>query len=237
MRRLLPEPATDTDPWTAYADPPPLRIGMVTSADGSVTDAEGWTNGIGGDADFRVFRVLRALSDAILVGAATARTGRLGPARLRADLRERRGAPPAPIVVFTRTLDLDWTLPLFTAAETQTLVVTSRRAARPGVPATVIEAGDDDVDLALACRLLREEHGLDRLLCEGGPGLATALINADLADELCLNIAPTLHGTAHHTRMLGALTRERPLTTSALYVDEDVLFVRYRLGCSRASHA
>jgi hypothetical protein len=38
---------------------------------------ESWTLGLGGAADLRVFRVLRALSDAILLGAATIRT-RLG---------------------------------------------------------------------------------------------------------------------------------------------------------------
>ncbi|TDD74504.1 deaminase, partial [Actinomadura darangshiensis] len=92
MRRLLPEPAAaGVDPYDAYGNPPGLRLGMVMSVDGSVTDAEGWTDGLGGAADFRVFRTLRALADAILVGAGTVRTGRLGPARLRRDLRARRG--------------------------------------------------------------------------------------------------------------------------------------------------
>ncbi|MGH3387462.1 MAG: dihydrofolate reductase family protein, partial [Actinomadura sp.] len=155
MRRLLPEPAADVDPYEAYGDVtrPWLRIGMVMSADGSVTDEEGWTDGLGGAADFRVFRTLRALADAILVGAGTVRTGRLGPARLRPDLRERRGRPPAPIVVISRSPALDWSLPLFTSAETPTLVVTSaagRAAGRVPDSVPVLIAGDEDVDLALA---------------------------------------------------------------------------------------
>ncbi|MGP4023376.1 dihydrofolate reductase family protein [Actinomadura sp. 3N407] len=231
MRRLLPEPAAGgIDPFDAYADAPALRLGMVMSVDGSVTDAEGWTDTLGGDADFRVFRTLRALADAILVGAATVRTGRLGPARLRTDLRARRGGPPAPIVVVSRSLDLDWTLPLFTEAETPTIVVTSRNV-RNKVPShiQVVDAGEDDVDLPAAIRTLREDLGYERLLCEGGPALATALIRASLVDELCLNIAPTLLGGPCHTRLLDGLQAEVPLDPTALHLDEGVLFVRYRL--------
>ncbi|GAA0558841.1 dihydrofolate reductase family protein [Actinomadura livida] len=231
MRRLLPEPAADgIDPYDAYADAPGLRVGMVMSADGSATDADGWTDALGGDADFRVFRTLRALADAILVGAATVRTGRLGPARLRKDLRARRGGPPAPIVVVSRSLELDWALPLFTEAETPTIVVTSR-SAREKVPdhIQVVDAGEDEVDLPEAVKTLREDLGYDRLLCEGGPALAAALIRASLVDELCLNIAPALLGDTRHTRLLGGLDTEAALDLAALYLDEGVLFTRYRL--------
>ncbi|TDC62398.1 deaminase [Actinomadura sp. GC306] len=231
MRRLLPGPPADgIDPYDAYADAPGLRLGMVMSADGSATDADGWTDALGGDADFRVFRTLRALAGAILVGAATVRTGRLGPARLRKDLRARRGGPPAPIVVVSRSLNLDWTLPLFTEAETPTIVMTSR-SARKGVPdhIQVVEAGEDEVDLSEGVRTLREDLGYERLLCEGGPALASALIRASLVGELCLNIAPTLLGSVRHTRLLGGLDTEVTLDPAALYLDEGVLFIRYRL--------
>ncbi len=234
MRRLLPEPAAGADPFAdpydAYGDQPGLRLGMVMSVDGSVTDAEGWTDRLGGEADFRVFRTLRALTDAILVGAGTVRTGRLGPARLRGDLRARRGRPPAPTVVVSRSLDLDWTLPLFTEAETPTIVVTSR-SGRRRAPAhvQVVAEGGDDVDLPAAVRALHDDLGYEHLLCEGGPALATALIRASLVDELCLSIAPTLLGGPRHTRLLGALDAEVPLRPTALYLDEGVLFARYRL--------
>ena len=238
MRRLLPGPAgDDIDPFDAYRAVPPrwLRLGMVMSADGSATDAEGWTDGLGGAADFRVFRILRALADGILVGAATVRTGKMGPARLRPELRERRGRPPAPIIVVSRSLELDWSLPLFTAAETPTLVVTSAAAAiRPGagVPDAVrprlVIAGAEDVDVDAAVRELRG-RGMGRLLCEGGPALAASLAEAGLVDELCLNVAPTLVGGRHHTALLGELAGPVALEPAAVYLDEGVLFLRYRL--------
>ena len=224
MRRLLPGPVAEVDPYDAYADAPGLRLGMVMSADGSVTDEEGWTDGLGGEADFRVFRTLRALADAILIGASTVRTGRVGPARLRPDLRQRRGGGPAPIVVFSRRLDLDWSLPLFTSAETPTVVVTPQPSA-PQVPGTVqvVNAGS----LPIAIDTLREYLGFDRLLCEGGPDLATSLIREGLVDEICLNLAPTLLGSPRHTRLINDLKARVDLDLTAVYEDESVLFLRY----------
>jgi riboflavin biosynthesis pyrimidine reductase len=240
MRRLLPEPPAEVDAFDAYGDVPGpwLRVGMVASADGSVTDEESWTLRLGGVADFRVFRALRALSDAILVGAGTIRTGRVGPHRMKSDLRARRavsGKPaPAPIVVFSRSLDLDWGLQLFSDAESPTLVVTSAAALRGAevpdeVRPHVLVAGDVDVNLAGALRQLRTRFGLEHLLCEGGPALTTALIGAGLVDELCLNIAPTLIGNRHHTRMVEALAERAEMALTDVYHDDGVLFLRYRL--------
>jgi len=227
MRRLLPEPACDLDPYEAYARPGEwLRVGMVMSADGSVTDEEGWTDGLGGDADFRVFRTLRALADGILVGAATVRTGRIGPARLRTDLRERRGRGPAPIIVVSRSLELDWSLPLFTRAETPTIVVTTPAGRKTGSPPGEVVVADD---LREALRRLRESYGLAHLLCEGGPALTTSLLREGLVDELCLNLAPALIGGPHHTRLLGDLPNRTELALAEVYLDEGLLFLRYRV--------
>ena len=224
------------DPYREYADVPAqwLRIGMVISADGSVTDEEGWTDGLGGDADFRVFRTLRALADGILVGAGTVRTGRLGPARLSAELRAKRGRPPAPIVVVSRSLDLDWNLPLFgPGAESPTIVVSAADALKAAeLPETVrtVAAGGAELDLAAGMAELRQRFGLGHLLCEGGPALTTSVLAAGLADELCLNVAPTLVGDPSHTRLLGALPGRIGLSPSAIYVDDGVLFLRYRIS-------
>lgn len=237
MRRLLPGPPTPVDPLEAYADTPPdwLRIGMVMSLDGSVTDEQGWTDGLGGEPDLRVFRTLRALADAILVGAATVRSGRVGPHRPDRRLRAHRadaGKPPtAPIVVVTESMRLDWSHRLFTEAASATIVVTCAAAAAipPPAPVRLLVAGDDRVDLTTTVRRLRDEYGLRHLLCEGGPTLATGLLAAGLVDELCLTIAPTLIGARHHTPPFGDLPDRRETRLSALYEDEGAVFVRHRL--------
>ncbi|MPZ26995.1 MAG: deaminase [Micromonosporaceae bacterium] len=238
MRRLLPGPPVELDPFDAYQDQPDrwLRVGMALSVDGSVTDRQGWTDGLGGEADRRVFRALRAVSDGILVGATTIRTGRVGPHRLPEELRARRAAigkpAPAPVIVVTRSLRLDWSHRLFTEAASPTIVITCADAMPgwpPGTAAHPLVAGGTEVDLPEAVRRLRTEHGLGQLLCEGGPVLATAMTAAGLVDELCLTIAPALIGAGHHTRPFGHLDRRPDLTLTALYESDGVIFSRYRL--------
>ena len=40
-------------------------------------------------------------------------------------------------------------------------------------------------------------------------------------------LAPALVGSAHHTRLLGELPARVELRPSAIYVEEDVIFLRY----------
>ena len=75
---------------------------MVATVDGSVTDVVGRSGGISGDVDRRVFRVLRDLADAVVVGARTAEVEGY-----------RRAA--VPVVLLTRSLALDLTSPLLSS--------------------------------------------------------------------------------------------------------------------------
>ncbi|MYX24077.1 dihydrofolate reductase family protein, partial [Streptomyces sp. SID8380] len=133
MRRLFPvtDPApnaTDADrEWPlaelaalyAYPEPLPeagvLRANMVTTLDGAAFH-DGRSQGISGPGDMRVFGVLRALADVVVVGAGTARGERYRPAKAReafAAARAERGqAPAAAIAVVSASLDLDFSLPL-----------------------------------------------------------------------------------------------------------------------------
>lgn len=240
LRRLLPEPVADVEAFDLYAvsGEPIVRVGMVASADGSATDESGWTDGLGGPADLEVFRALRAHADGIMMGAGTLRGGRVGPHRMRPELAERRRAAgraaPAAMIVVTGSLDLDWTAAMFTDARVPTLVLTHRAADRGRVPAglrdQVVAAGEQAVDLASGVRMLRERYGLRSLLCEGGPHLAAGLVAAGLVDELCLSVAPTLLGAAHHTPVLAALPHRTSMTVRSLAAAEDVVFVRYHLA-------
>lgn len=236
VRRLIPEPSTPIDPWQAYDDQAAdwLRLGMVTSLDGSATDEHGRSGGLGGEPDHRIFHTLRGLCDAILVGAGTIRTEGYGPHRPSGDLRERRIAsgrtPAAPIVVVTRSLRLDWSSPLFTQAAAPTVVVTCAAATtRRSPPASVplVVAGDTSVDLDDALRQLRAAHGLRQLLCEGGPRLAAGLLAAGLVDEMCLTLAPSLVGAGHRAPLLRHLAHRVDLTLTALHEDDGVLLARY----------
>jgi riboflavin-specific deaminase-like protein len=179
-----------------------LRVNLASSLDGAVTAADGFSAGLSGEADKRVFGILRMLCDALLVGAGTLRHERYGPVRLDAARREWRrahGRAEYPtLVVISRSLDLDPEQPAFTEAPVRPIVLTTdmsapqRREALSAV-AHVLVYGETDVDLAAALDVLRL-MGYRDVLCEGGPHVLGALTAADLVDELCITFAPLLVG-------------------------------------------
>ncbi len=239
MRRLLPEPAPDLDDAAladAYAPPAgrSLRVNFVGSLDGAIA-IEGRSGGLGSPGDRRVFRTLRALADVVLVGAGTANAEGYRP--VAADsavgtLRTALGRPAtAPVAVVSRQVSL---APEDRLAVDSTILVTcaaadaSRRAALTAAGVTVLVCGDDEVDLPLALDRLAE-RGLERVVCEGGPALFAAALEAGCVDELDLTIAPALVGG--ETRLLPRALAEpvRPRLTQVLEED-GVLFTRFALG-------
>ncbi|WP_045300604.1 pyrimidine reductase family protein [Saccharothrix sp. ST-888] len=178
-----------------------LRANMVASLDGSAR-LEGLSEGLSGDADKRIFGVLRALSDVVLVGAETVRAEGYRPARARAEFaaaRKAAGQTPAPAVaIVSRSLALDLSAPLFTEPVVRTVVITTEDSpadARRAVAevADVVVAGEGSVDVTRAVAALTE-RGWTRQLTEGGPRLLGELVAAGLLDELCLSLAPLLTG-------------------------------------------
>ena len=191
--------------------------------------------GLSSPADMRLFGLLRALADVVLVGAGTARTEQYKPVRLRtamASLRADRTATP-PIALVSRALDLDLGTPLFTGAppEARTIVITcaaspaDRRAAVARV-ADLIVAGDLVVDLGEGMAAMGD-RGLGRVLCEGGPHLLGQLAAAGLLDELCLTISPLLAGHGPFRITAGARFPARPMTLAHVVEDDGFLFCRY----------
>jgi riboflavin biosynthesis pyrimidine reductase len=213
-----------------------LRANFVASADGAAF-LDGRSGGLSDAADRRLFRVLRALADVVLVGAGTARAELYKPARRRpehAPLRAGRAATP-PIALVSRGLDLDLAAPLFTEAppDARTIVITcgaspvDRRAATAQV-ADVIVAGDTAVDLAAALAVLRD-RGLGRVLCEGGPTLLAHLVSDGLTNELCLTISPVLAGPGASRITAQASFPARQLALVHVLRAEGALFCRYLL--------
>ena len=240
MHRLLPDPGPvlDDDALAeAYRVPGGrhLRVNFVTSLDGAVS-VDGRSGGLGSPGDRRVFRTLRALTDAVLVGAGTAAAEGYRPVlpdsavgRLRAAL----GRPPvAPIAVVSRRASLTPDDQLVTDAVVPTVLVTcaaadaDRRSALSAAGVDVLVCGDDDVDLPTALDALAG-RGLVQLLCEGGPALFTAALAAGVVDELDLSIAPQLVGGGPGLLPAAAPS---PARLAQVLTEDDVLFTRYTLG-------
>jgi riboflavin biosynthesis pyrimidine reductase len=231
VRRLEPHDLHDLyDPGTG----PHLRGGFVVTTDGGVA-WDGGSRALQSAADELAFHALRGVSDAVVVGAGTARAEGYGPVRPRpgaAAWRSSHGLTEVPpLVVVSRSLDLD---PGDRCFEGPAVVVTcgasdaGRRASLAEV-ADVVVAGDDEVDLTAAVAALHE-RGLRRLLCEGGPQLLTALLLVGLVDELCLTLTPMLLGRAP-SLLTEALPVPRRLDLVSLVDGGDgVLLARYAVS-------
>jgi riboflavin-specific deaminase-like protein len=216
-----------------------LRANMLSSVDGAVTGPDGRSGSLSTDTDRSLLRYLRGLSDAIMVGAGTARTEDYGPPSVDDPTLVRRaavGQAPRPrLVVVSRSLSLDPAARMFSGPD-RVIVVTSRAAdwnaiERLAEVADVVRAGDDAVDLTELLGVLADQ-GLRRLLCEGGPSLLADLVAGRLLDELCLTTVPTLVGGS--ARRLGAGAAPDPrfelALTSMSRESDGTLFTRWGRG-------
>ena len=69
----------------------------------------------------------------------------------------------------------------------------------------------DGVPLDAVLHTLRRDHGVETLLCEGGPTLFGALLRAGLVDELFLTLAPSLVGGASGPAVVSGPPPEVPV--------------------------
>lgn len=246
MQRLFPvaEPApadpVELDYWLAreygYPSRSWVRANMVASLDG----ASAWKSrsaGLSGRTDQILLAVLRALADVILVGAETARREGYGPADAHPNLASARlaaGRPATPpIAVVSQRLELaDGLLDRQAPPGSQTLVITSRGAPPAGRRSLeergleVIEAGEDEVDVREALRILGA-RGMTAVLSEGGPRVLAQLQRHGLLDELCLSIAPRMVAGDASRIVNGTGEELTELRLTALLEADGFLFTRY----------
>lgn len=180
------------------------------SIDGFIDDAGDRRLMLSNDADLDRVDEVRASCDAIFVGAATIRGDdpRLlvrGEARRRERLA--RGVSESPLkVTVTDCVRLDVRSNFFTAGQAGRLVYcpsdqVHRAKDRLGAVATVVDGGAH-VDM----RRLSEDlygRGVRRLMVEGGGGVLTQFLTADLVDELQIVVAPFFVGDSTAQRFVG----------------------------------
>jgi riboflavin biosynthesis pyrimidine reductase len=164
-----------------------VRLSLIRAADGSAVGPDGSSRSLNGPEDLRILRVTRSLADIVIVGAQTARAERYGDIRLRPELAAAREGTPVHLAIVTRSGELPEGL---TPSLTWILTTESGRA---NVPAAwserVVEVGRESPDPGRVVRALRE-RGYERLLCEGGPRLATWLMDHGVVTDYCLTTSP-----------------------------------------------
>lgn len=169
---------------------PDVLLKLALSADGKVGLAGRKPTAISGEAArARVF-LMRARSDAILVGVGTvladdpALTCRLpgmearSPVRVVLDARLR--VPLATAVVATARETPTW---VFGAPKASAMAEEVLRA--KGVEVFRVKEKNGKLDLARVLHILAE-RGITRLMVEGGPTVAASFVKADLVDEAAL---------------------------------------------------
>jgi diaminohydroxyphosphoribosylaminopyrimidine deaminase/5-amino-6-(5-phosphoribosylamino)uracil reductase len=172
---------------------PHVMLKLAISADGKVAGAGGRRLAITGEAVRNRVHLFRAQSDAIMVGIGTALADdpvltcrlpgmtEMSPVRVVLDTRLRLPAKSRLVQTARET-------PLWIIANASPSSEAALRAHGAEVIQMADKGGFRTVLEGLATR------GITRLMVEGGPTLAAALIAADLVDEAFLFYAPTQVG-------------------------------------------
>lgn len=194
---------------------PFVLVKLATTLDGRV-NVQG-SRYLSGKAALREVHRLRDRYDAVLVGAGTVLAD--DPAL---TVREVKGRDPLRVVVDTdartpptakvvRTADPQRTV-IFVARDADVRRVKRLRDA--GVSVVALPRSGDGLDLTRVLRWLAEQ-GVNSVLSEGGPRLASSLVAQGLADRLLFLVAPlaggpgrsALEGVAQTARLSGLRVR------------------------------
>jgi riboflavin biosynthesis pyrimidine reductase len=242
-------------------DRPTVVSNFVSTIDGVVAfDTHGKTGGreVSGasEPDRFLMGLVRAMSDAVLNGAGTVRSGtqhRWTPSYVHppsaaayADWRRALGLAPQPtavIVTASGSIDPDHR-GLHDPAVPVVIVTTKNGAANlgrlrlPGGVEIVTVGTAERVEPAALIDVFRD-RGLELVVCEGGPTLLAGMIEARIIDELFLTIAPQIAGRSDDAPRLslvdgaGFAVEDAPWARleSVMRADSH-LFLRYRLDGS-----
>ena len=203
-----------------------LVLGQLgQSLDGRIATETGASHFVTGRKDIERLHRLRALVDAVVVGASTVEQD---DPRLTVRLVD----GPSPVrVVLDPSGRIDGTRKVFTESTARTLVAV--RAGRGAVAADTSReelevpwSDEDGFDLAALVSRLRA-LGLARVLVEGGGVTVSGFLRAGLLDRLHITVAPMLIGSGRPSITLASITSlDQALRPSSrrFILGEDVLF-------------
>ncbi len=175
---------------------PYVTLKLACTLDGRIADAKGRSKWISGPESRDRVQALRREADAILVGTETVR--RDNPSLMP---RPRRGHAPLRIIP-DRQGRLSLKSQVFTDAHAARTLCLLGRDVSPtrlkkledlGVSTLQVSTRGDHLQWKTILKQLGQ-RGIQHILCEGGGQLASALLKADLVQELHWVLSPTLLG-------------------------------------------
>jgi diaminohydroxyphosphoribosylaminopyrimidine deaminase/5-amino-6-(5-phosphoribosylamino)uracil reductase len=178
---------------------PLVTLKFAQTLDGRIATTTRDSKWLSSEASRRLAHRLRAESDAVMIGAGTARAD--DP---ELTVRLARGRNPLRLVLDSKLMKTPTEAKLLAGQkDAPTLIVAARgadaaRAAelcRHGAEVLFVEAdAQGKVDLVHMLELLGQ-RGIASLLVEGGAGLITALLQQKLADRLVVFVTPRIMGS------------------------------------------
>jgi 2,5-diamino-6-(ribosylamino)-4(3H)-pyrimidinone 5'-phosphate reductase len=219
---------------------PFVYVNMAMTADGKITSAAREYPKFTAPHDRKTMDRLRAEADAVLVGAGTLRADD-PPLDVRSEemrrLRAALGKPAGLLTVLvTASAAVDPEARFFTAAGAAGRIVATvedappERLERLRARAEVWTLGRGAVDLRALCRRLKE-HGVERLLVEGGGELNWGFVRDDLVDEIYVTVAPALLGGRTAPTLLEgegfSMREQRRLRLVSLESVDDEIYTRW----------
>lgn len=196
---------------------PWVRMNMLGTLNARVTGPDGTSDSISNRADRAILKRIRAMSDAIVVGAQTVRQ------------EQHMAVRGVRLVIVTASGDLEGhRIPPDEAARAVTVVCPREAAdevARTMPGATVHHTPGERVavaDLLAWCR----EAGLESVVVEGGASLIGQFLDAEAIDEVCITQAPVF-GRTQEPGLPGSGAPRR--FRRALIAADDLGFVYSRL--------
>jgi 2,5-diamino-6-(ribosylamino)-4(3H)-pyrimidinone 5'-phosphate reductase len=220
---------------------PHVSINMAMSADGKISTRRRETFSLGSNEDRFLMDVLRARCDAVVIGAQTLSLDGWAVRVRDTSVRQKRiakGKPPHPLnVVVSSGLDLPVRAQFFTFADTDKLVVTTKKA-----PPAKIKKFERVSEVVVVPRMrvkpsdvlaILARRGIKKVLVEGGGTLNYSFFRDNLVDELYVTVTP---------RILGGSDAPTPVDGKGFLADSHVhlelvssrrrgseVFLRYRV--------
>lgn len=205
--------------WYRPPSPDWVRLNLVLALSGSAVGPDGTSNSLTSRADRRILGVIRELSDAIVVGAQTVRAeGYQIPKKTRLAIVTGSGDFAG------HQLDPDQSHRVTVVCPQG--AADSVRTQLPNAEILVVESSSGRIEAHVIIDALRTA-GYRSLVCEGGPSLASSIVAADLLDDACLTISPTLRDSAPSAFAASGLGEHRLTLEQLILDDESYVFTRW----------
>jgi riboflavin biosynthesis pyrimidine reductase len=213
-----------------------VRANMVMSQDGFFIDENGSSRGLTSPLDLKVLLTIRAISDAVLVGAQTVRLENYKTPILAGEYLGLNTKNPR-LVVISKNLNFDLSTRLFENTNNKPIIITplSQDAKWLESISDLNEIAEVHVlpvplDFKLVLEVL-SQMGLTKIVCEGGPQLLAELLNQNLVDELDITKSRAVVGDQKSTNLsdnqvINAAITAWPNRVSAKLGDQQLLRIK-----------